>query len=205
MQFTSVPWPIGSSGGQEGRFGRDPLPVFPAGGHCEQFWHGQRCPILDVVHPAFPLPTTALPTLQGALRMVLERLSWRVTWPNHAGFRLLTVVRRGSCGPTRKLILHRTLSLSWAPTAGDAEKFPYTFGFESLDSLRCGEYDHTFHTFLGRGKLPNPRENKLTHNRSSHAHDKHTKRRERRALCVVFREVTWPTLQPIPTPQYSTR
>ena len=36
--------------------------------------------------------------------MVLERLSWRVTRPNHASFRLLTATRRGSCGPTRKLI-----------------------------------------------------------------------------------------------------
>ena len=31
-------------------------------------------------------------------RMVLGRLSWRVTCPNHASFRLLTVARRGSYG-----------------------------------------------------------------------------------------------------------
>ena len=54
--------------GHEGRFSRDPLPVFSAGGPCEQFWHGQGCPFFDVVHPAFPLPTTASPTLQGALK-----------------------------------------------------------------------------------------------------------------------------------------
>ena len=37
-----------------------------------------------------------------------KRLSWRVTCPNHANFCLLTVARRGSCGPTRKfdLVLH---------------------------------------------------------------------------------------------------
>ena len=34
----------------------------------EQFWHGQGCPLFDVVHPAFPLPTTASPTLKGALK-----------------------------------------------------------------------------------------------------------------------------------------
>ena len=50
-------------GGHEERFSRDPLPVFSAGGRCEQFWHVQRCPLFDVVHPAFPLPTTASPTL----------------------------------------------------------------------------------------------------------------------------------------------
>ena len=54
--------------GHEGRFSRDSLPVFSAGGPCEQFWHCQGCPLFDVVHPAFHLPTTALPTLQGALK-----------------------------------------------------------------------------------------------------------------------------------------
>ena len=33
-----------------------------------QFWHGQRCPLFDVVHPAFPLLTTTSPALQGALK-----------------------------------------------------------------------------------------------------------------------------------------
>ena len=41
-------------------------------------------------------------------RTVLERLSRRVTCPNHASFRLWTLARRGSCGPTRKLILLRS-------------------------------------------------------------------------------------------------
>ena len=35
--------------------------------------------------------------------MVLERLSWRVTCPNHASFRLLTVATRSFRGPIRKL------------------------------------------------------------------------------------------------------
>ena len=50
------------------RFSRDPLPVFSAGGPCEQFWHGQGCSLFGVVHPAFPLLTTASPTLQGSLK-----------------------------------------------------------------------------------------------------------------------------------------
>ena len=33
--FSSVSWPIGSSGGHEGRFSRNLLPVLSAGGHCE--------------------------------------------------------------------------------------------------------------------------------------------------------------------------
>ena len=39
-----------------------------AGGWREQFWHGQGCPSFDVLYSAFPLLTTALPTLQGALK-----------------------------------------------------------------------------------------------------------------------------------------
>ena len=44
-------------------------------------------------------------------RMVLERMLWYVTCPNHASFCLWTVARRGSRRPTRKLILLRTQSL----------------------------------------------------------------------------------------------
>ena len=34
VQFSSVPWPICSSGGHQGRFNKDPLRVFSAGGPC---------------------------------------------------------------------------------------------------------------------------------------------------------------------------
>ena len=44
-------------------------------------------------------------------RMGLERLPWHVTFSNHASFHLLTVARRGSCGPMGKLISLRTQSL----------------------------------------------------------------------------------------------
>ena len=54
----------------DGRFGRDPLLVSSAADHCEQFRHGQGCALFDVVHPAFPLPTTASPASQGALKDV---------------------------------------------------------------------------------------------------------------------------------------
>ena len=46
-------------------------------------------------------------------RMVLERVSWCVTCPYDESFHLLTVARRGSCGPARKLILPCTQSLVW--------------------------------------------------------------------------------------------
>ena len=68
VQFSSVPWPTESSVGHDGRFSRVPLPVFFEGGQHEQFWLRQGRPLFDVVHPAFPPPTTAPPTFQGALK-----------------------------------------------------------------------------------------------------------------------------------------
>ena len=60
---------LGRRAGDEGRISRDPLPAFFSfGDHCEQFWRRQGCLPFDVVHPAFPLPTTASPTLQGVLK-----------------------------------------------------------------------------------------------------------------------------------------
>ena len=57
VQFSPLTdWVVGGGGGHEGRFSRYLLPDFSAGGPCEQFWHGQGCPLFDVVHPAFPLP-----------------------------------------------------------------------------------------------------------------------------------------------------
>ena len=41
---------------------------FSTGGRCEQFRHERGCPLFDVVHPTFPLPTTASPVLRGALK-----------------------------------------------------------------------------------------------------------------------------------------
>ena len=110
-QFSSVQPldQLGHSGGHEGRFRiRSSSSFFSAEGPCQQFWHGQICPLFYVVH----LPTTVSPTLQDALKdFVLERLLWHVICVNYASFCLLTDARRGSCGPTRKLILHSTQSL----------------------------------------------------------------------------------------------
>ena len=38
---------------------------FKTGGPCEWFWHEQRQPLFDVVHPTVPLPITASAILQG--------------------------------------------------------------------------------------------------------------------------------------------
>ena len=38
------------------------------GSPCKQFWRGQGCPLFNVVHPAFSLSITALPTFKDALK-----------------------------------------------------------------------------------------------------------------------------------------
>ena len=60
--------------------------------------------------------------------MILERLSWLVTCPNHISFRLLTVARRTSCEPPRKLIL-----LCTQPLVVCSENFSHALDFENLD------------------------------------------------------------------------
>ena len=72
-----------------------------------------------------PRPSSEVPWNMG-----LKRLSWRVTCPNYASFFLLTVVRRGSCGPTMKWILLRIQSLV---LCSEWEMRREALGFESLD------------------------------------------------------------------------
>ena len=63
---------------------------------CEHFWRGHGCPLFDVVHPEFPLPTTASPTDQDALKdgfgeaVVACDVPEPCTFPSldHASFRL---------------------------------------------------------------------------------------------------------------------
>ena len=62
-----VPRPIGSLGAQEGRFSRDPLPVFSVEGHCEWLWHGQGHPLNGIIHPVFPLLAVAEAMLDGCM------------------------------------------------------------------------------------------------------------------------------------------
>ena len=65
----------------------------------------------DVAHPAFPLPTSVSPTLQGALKDVFREAVVMFDMPEPCKFLFLTIARRGSWGPIPKLILLRTQSL----------------------------------------------------------------------------------------------
>ena len=111
LRFTSLKLvlrPVGSSGEHEGRFRKDPLTVFSSGGPCKLFWHGQGCPLFDVVHPAFPSPTTASPSLQGALKDGFGEAVMACNMTESCKVLFSTVARGGSREPARKLIIPRT-------------------------------------------------------------------------------------------------
>ena len=52
------------------------------------------------------LPPSKMPN-----KMSLDKVSWRVMWPNHASFFLFTIAQRGSCGPANAATLCQTNSL----------------------------------------------------------------------------------------------
>ena len=107
--------------------------MFSAGGLCEQFWHGLGCPLFDVVHPAFPLPTTASPTLKGALKDGFGEAVVACDMPEPCKFPSLD-----SC-QNRSLWTHKEVDLAPHPAVGvvlqegDAEKYPQALGFARLD------------------------------------------------------------------------
>ena len=49
------------------------------------------CPLFDVVHPAFLLPTTASPSLRGAVKDGFGDAVVACGMPNNGSFRLLAV------------------------------------------------------------------------------------------------------------------
>ena len=106
---------------------RDPLPVFSAGGPCEQF-----CPLFDVVHPAFPLPTTASPALQGALKDGFGEAVVVCNMPAPCKFLSLDSCHRRFLR-TRKLILLHT-QLFCAPSRRYRELSSCTH-FQRLESF----------------------------------------------------------------------
>ena len=53
--FSSVSWLISSSGGHEGWFSGELLPVISAGGPCEQFWHRQGSLMLGHYRGSLPI------------------------------------------------------------------------------------------------------------------------------------------------------
>ena len=110
-----------SSGGHDKRFGTDPFSGLSWKGPLWAVlaWDVQSLVLLiqdSLCRPRRRPPSKVL------WRIVLKRLSWCVTCLNQTSFRLLTVTRRGSCGPTKEVNLapHQVVGLVFK--VGDAEK-----------------------------------------------------------------------------------
>ena len=123
--------------GRRGDMGDDSanlLLVLSAVGSCEQFWHGQGCPLFDVVHSAFPLPTTASPTLQCALKDGFGEAVMAPDMSESCEFPSLDICQK------RFLWTHKEVDLALHPVVGlvlqkgDTEMFPHALGFRSLFS-----------------------------------------------------------------------
>ena len=111
-----------------GQFSRDPFSVFSAGGPCEQFWHGQRCPLFDVVHPAFPLPIMALPSLQDALKDVLAEAVVECDMPKPCKFPSLDSCQKRFQWTNKEVDLAPHPVVGLVLEVGDAGKFTHALG-----------------------------------------------------------------------------
>ena len=96
-------------------------------------WHGQGCPLFDVVFPAFPLPTTASSGLQGALKDGFGKVLVACDIPHPCKFPFLDSSQK------RFLWTHNEVDLAPHPVVGpvlqvgDAKKLPQALSFEGLD------------------------------------------------------------------------
>ena len=109
------------------------FPVFSEGGLCEQFWHGQGCPLFDVVHPAFPLPSMKSLTLQDALKDGFGEAVVPCDMPESCEFPALDNCQKGFLWTHREIDLAPHPVVGFVLKVGDVEKFPTALGFESLD------------------------------------------------------------------------
>ena len=136
----------GGRGGHAGRFKGDPLLVFSARLPCEQFCHGQGCPLFVVVHRAFPLPTTASSTHQGALKDGFGEVVATCDRPEPWKVPSLDSYQK------RFLWTHKQVDIASHPVVGlvlqvrDAEKFPQALGLESLDYFLGVSTGSMFHS-----------------------------------------------------------
>ena len=108
------------------------------------FRHRKGRPLFDFVHPAFPLPTTSSPTVQGALDDSFGEAVVARNMPEPCEFLSL------DSSQTRflwayKIVDHAPQPVVWLVLQeGGAEKFLQALGLESLDPfLRVNKHGPT--------------------------------------------------------------
>ena len=102
----------------------------------EQFWHGQGCPLFDVVYPAFPLPTMVSPTLQGALKGGFGEAVEACDMPDPCKFQSLDSCQTSFLWTQKVIDLTPHPVVGLVPQVGHAEKFSQALGLECLNPSR---------------------------------------------------------------------
>ena len=126
------------------------FPVCSAGGPREQLWHRQGCPLFDIVNPAFPLPSMASPTLQGAQDDAFGEAVVKCNIPGPCNF------TSNDSGQKRFLWTHKNVDLaphsvvSLVLHVGDMKKFHQAHGFKNLDPFfQSQQAGSMFHSHRG--------------------------------------------------------
>ena len=89
---------------------------------------GREIQSLNVVHPTFPLPTTASPTLKGALNDGSGEAVVACDTPEPCKFPSLDSCQKRFLWTHRKVDLARHQIVCSVLQVGDAEKFPQALG-----------------------------------------------------------------------------
>ena len=133
-QFRSVPWPTGLSGGDMRDNSAEILfQSFLQKAIVSGFWHGKGCPLSDIVHPAFPLLTMALPNLQCALKDGFGDAVVTCDMPEPCKFPSLDRRQKSFLWTPKGVDLALHPVVAHVLQVGDAEKSPQAHGFKGLD------------------------------------------------------------------------
>ena len=102
--------------------------------NCEQFWHGQGCPVFNTVQPTFSLPTTVSPTLQGVLTDGAGEAVVPCDMNETCEFPSLDSCQK------KFLSAHKEVDLALHPVVGLVQQMEmrssfYTLDFKNLDPL----------------------------------------------------------------------
>ena len=93
------------------------------------------CPLFDVVHPAFPLPTTASPALQDALKDGVGEAVDACDMPEPCEFPSLDSCQKRFLWAQKEVDLAPHPFVDLVLQVGHTQMFSQALGFESLDNF----------------------------------------------------------------------
>ena len=112
-------------------------------------WAGVPTLQVDVVHPSFPLPSTASPTLLCALKDGFGHAVVAFDMPEPCKFPSLDSCQKRFLWTQKEVDVapHPVVGLVFQ--VGDAEKFPQALGFDCLDPFQSKQAGSMFHSYRG--------------------------------------------------------